>query len=473
MIQETDCALPSLGDFSSNTRIDLYFVNVQPILPLFCRTSLKREATEGTISKKLLYALYTVSSRFASVEDIRALRGTTDSTPWNSFAHLADLESMAQDENRDISLNEIKADILLTLYQFTSFPGRKAWMMVGALMRTAFAMGLHRIDCGIQRPDVTDFELEEKRFVWWAIWKLDSAINSVTGSHFGIDNHGIGTALVSTSVAQFTAGDVGRSNSRFLPTDSSRSWIKAHEISSTDTDDGMNMHLVSVCFLRAVMQCRQILHANPSPELVRQFAVLRNVLPCMRLSLPEWYFDPAMQSLEMASSHRARLETLILMHILTTANLLGDDNISNWLIAVSGGEDIAATFRHWKPGYFAIADPFVCMTIWFTICILSLHTMSDYGQSDVGPDVRIANSLDLLYVSLEHFTRRWEFSRPLLDSVAQLKGWNWLRIDFAQVLSLLAQLHTPLDPLKQESRGIDMWQTIQHMNMNMDLNSGL
>lgn len=236
-------------------------------------------------------------------------------TPWKIFARIADQEIQAEDGHAHISLNDLKADVLLTLYQFTSLPSRKAWMMVGTLMRTAFALGLHRIDCGIHNSDLTEFEREEQRFVWWAVWKLDSAINSITGSHFGIDSHGIGTALVSTSVAKFTAGCVVRSNSQFLPTDSSRSWMNAQEILSTDTDDGMNMHLLSVCFVRAVSLCRQSLHTNTTSELIRQFMVLRNVIPCMRLSLSEWYFDPSIQSMETAGSHRARLETLLLMHM--------------------------------------------------------------------------------------------------------------------------------------------------------------
>jgi hypothetical protein len=223
---------------------------------------------------------------------------------------------MAEQENQDsIDLNDIKADVLLTLFQFTSFPGRKSWMMVGSLMRAAFGLGLHSIDCGIRDPNSTDFELEEKRFVWWAVWKLDSAINSITGSHFGIGSHGIGTALVSTSVAKFTAGGAERSNSKFLPTDSSRSWTNAQDILATDTEDRTNMQLLSTSFIRAVMLCRQNLHANTTPEIVREFMVLRNALPCMRLSLPEWYFDPSIPSWETAGSHRARLETLLQMHM--------------------------------------------------------------------------------------------------------------------------------------------------------------
>lgn len=81
---------------------------------------------------------------------------------------------------------------------------------------------------------------------------------------------------------------------------------------------------------------------------------------------------------------------------------------------MASGDDIATIFRHWKPEYFAVADPFVCVTVWFTICMLSLHIMSIYGQSEAGPDVKISNSLDLLNVALENFARRWQFSQLLL-----------------------------------------------------------
>jgi hypothetical protein len=81
---------------------------------------------------------------------------------------------------------------------------------------------------------------------------------------------------------------------------------------------------------------------------------------------------------------------------------------------VASAEDFAAIFRHWKPEYFAVADPFVCATVWFAICMLSLHTMSIYGQSEGGPDVKISNALDLLNVALGNFARRWQLSQLLL-----------------------------------------------------------
>lgn len=95
-------------------------------------------------------------------------------------------------------------------------------------------------------------------------------------------------------------------------------------------------------------------------------------------------------------------------------DLIGDDSVSNWNTCVASGEDIAAIFRHWRPEYFAVADPLIGTTLWFTISMLTLHTMSNYGQSEEGLDVRVSNALDLLNLALENFARHWQISRLLL-----------------------------------------------------------
>lgn len=154
-------------------------------------------------------------------------------------------------------------------------------------------------------------------------------------------------------------------------------------------------------------------------------------------------------------------------------------------MSVASGQDIAAIFRHWKPEYFVIADPFVGATLWFTISMLTLHTMSVYGRSEEGPDVRISNALDLLHLALQNFARHWQFAQLLLgmqtqsllpnaptwystnireDSVNRLQGWTWLKLDFSEILSLLAQLRIPMNPLNQKPGSIDMWQILGNID---------
>ena len=265
----------------------------------------------------LLNAMFAISSRFIPNSKVQVLLGKSCTMPWNSFARLAERQQRDQeDRNAPILLNDVKTAALMTLYEYTNFPGRRAWMMVGIVVRMAVAIGLHHVDYGEQRLSLSDLELEEHRFVWWTVWKLDSAINTLTGAPFGLENDSIRTALVSISVADFTAGNSTKSTRHFFSTDSERSWKSAQHLFNTDTEDGMNMYLFAVCHLRRVSAFRQLLCANPTPQLARHFVVLRNTLSCMRLALPVWYFEPARQSmLETPNKHRLRLETLLILYM--------------------------------------------------------------------------------------------------------------------------------------------------------------
>jgi hypothetical protein len=148
------------------------------------------------------------------------------------------------------------------------------------------------------------------------LWKLDSAINTIASSAFGVENQNIGTALVSTSIADFTAGIDRESAQEFLPTDTLKLWKSAHQLISKDTDDGMNMYLLATSHLRAVSACMQSSYIRPTPELVDQILVFRNALQCLRFSLPVWYLEPAQEkALESLDMHRLRLETLLILNM--------------------------------------------------------------------------------------------------------------------------------------------------------------
>lgn len=299
------------------TRTNLFFTYVQPAYPMFCRHTFDQDLEDGKVPDRLLNAMFAVSSRFSPPSEISILLGSSSTTLWDSFARLAEHQkSYHENQNEPISLNDVKTEALLTLYEYTNFPGRKAWMMVGNLVRAALAMGLHLIDSGRERdPSFSDLQLEECRFVWWTVWKLDSAINTLAGSPFGIDSHCIGTALVSTSIADFTAGIVIESSKQYLSMDSERPWKSAQQLVMSANDDGLGMYLLAVSHLRDGSRLRQRLYINPTPQLVNQLTILRNALSCMRLSLPVWYFEPERQSsFETPYKHRTRLETLLIFY---------------------------------------------------------------------------------------------------------------------------------------------------------------
>ncbi|TVY44098.1 hypothetical protein LSUB1_G001911 [Lachnellula subtilissima] len=455
--------------------IDLYFAHIQPSFPMFCKKTFMQEFAEKRIPDKLLNAFFAVSLGFLPPYQLSSLFGSSSNNARQMFAQLAEQQGHDQiDTGESTTLNDVRFEVLLTLYNYTNFPGRKAWLAEGTMMRSAIGMGLHRVDSGVRNPLHTDFELEEQRFVWWSVWKLDTSINCLAASPFGIDSHSIGTAIISTSISAFETGLGERSTNKFLPSDSTKPWKLAQELLATDTEDGVNMYLLAACHLRSVSLCRQRLYTNPTPDMTSHLMTLRNTLSCMRLSLPTWYLQSARQSdLETPERHRFRLETILILYMaqvqaflpfanVTLDNLVKDDDFGNWNECVSICENIASILHHWRPEYSMTADPMISTIIWFAWFILTTHTMCSFGESTGIPDVNISNALDLLTLTLELFARHWKISRLLLDSTENLQIWAWTRMDFSEILSLVEQLRVPIDPQKQCPGAVDMWEILRH-----------
>lgn len=302
--------------FSDCARIDLYFTHIQPNYPMFCRKLFMQSLAEKSLPDKLLNSMFALVSKFMRSSQVQRFSGCPN--PGVRFAQVA-RRQICDLENSDapISLNDIKAAVLLALYEYTTFPGRRAWRFVATIVRMAIGIGLHQIDCEGQASSLSDLEREEHRFVWWSVWRLDSAINILASSPFGVDTSSIGTALPSTPFAEFTAGNCGTFTPNFLPYNSASLWKAARQLTSDDAnDDGMRTYLLAVCHLRGVSLCMQRLYNNPTPEIVRDLMVLRNTLSCVRLSLPAWYFEPPRQAVsEQPDRHRLRLETLLIFYV--------------------------------------------------------------------------------------------------------------------------------------------------------------
>jgi hypothetical protein len=96
-------------------------------------------------------------------------------------------------------------------------------VLVGNAVRLALVACLYQVNCEESLASLSDAEQEEWRFVWWIVFKLDCSVNVASVTPFGIDTDTIATALVSTTVENFTAGRAAPS-SKFLPNSSQR-WI--------------------------------------------------------------------------------------------------------------------------------------------------------------------------------------------------------------------------------------------------------
>lgn len=283
---------------------------------MFRRPVFYDDLLNGRIPDALLVAMFAVACRFLPDDKCNRLFGPT-CAPWEHFSELAhrkSREDMVREQNMPVTLNSVRAACLLALYEYTSSPSRQAWILVGNAMRLAIMAQLHQVDCAYYAEGLSPGDREERRFVWWTIWRLDCTINVATVTPFGIDSQMIGTALVSTTIAGFTAGLIKANNNNVPEVDPIRSWLSIQGPQIYDTGDGFNTHLFAVSLLRAVSECHQRLSTKPNPEDIKRITSLDEIFTAVELIFPCSFFAPAKSPIEDFHTHRLRLETIIMLN---------------------------------------------------------------------------------------------------------------------------------------------------------------
>lgn len=295
---------------------------MQPIFPLFRRVAFEADLLDDRVPESLLYLMFALASRYVPASELSQIFGPDMTEPWEYFSQMGFKKSRFSDENDSdapISLDDVKTSFLLTLHEYTSFPGRKAWMRVGNTVRVAIAAGLHQLDQPGQHnaTPMLEAEREEWRQTWWAVWRVDSSINVLAGSPFNIQTCDIYTALPSSSTADFTAGVILTSTRDLLPSDVIQPWKSAQDLQRTVLKDSPNFYFQAASYNREAAICRRRLYSNPTTELMDEFNNLKQVLPYLKIALPPSVFSGVRQASEEGiDKHRQRIETLILLHML-------------------------------------------------------------------------------------------------------------------------------------------------------------
>lgn len=238
---------------------------------------------------------------------------------WLSGA--AYVEGVLEDGHEDdgeqpVELNDIKTAFLTSLYEYTHLPGRKAWIRMGVLARMAYSGGLHQVDGPKSVASLSEGEREERRYVWWAIWKLDTYSNCVASTPFLFDQDNICTFLVSTSVDDFTAGNIKPSTQTLLAAGSGPLTRMFDHLKFNDASDAQKIYIIVNCLLRESSTLRRQFALNATPAICDRFATLKNTCSYIRLAFPTWYLHPVrkMSPEESSVAHRQRLETLLQLH---------------------------------------------------------------------------------------------------------------------------------------------------------------
>jgi hypothetical protein len=263
--------------------------------------------------------MFALASRYVPRSELARVFGPNAVDPWDHFARSGFKSSRFCSDNESdapMTLEDIKTSFLLALHEYTSFPGRRSWMRIGNTVRVAIAAGLHRID---ERGNTTTSlmsheEREERRWTWWQVWRLDSSINILAGSPFNIEICDVHTFLPSSSAAVFTAGDIPTSPRDFLPADATMPWKSIQDLQHAISTDSPNFYYQTVSYNREAAICRKRLYLRPTPELASQIKKFQQMLPYLKLALPQYFFSGArLPGQESTDTHRQRIETLVLL----------------------------------------------------------------------------------------------------------------------------------------------------------------
>ena len=223
-----------------------------------------------------------------------------------------------EDSDKPITLDDLKTTILLCVYEYTSNPGRKAWVSAGNVVRMAYELGLHQIDTPT-RDDVgsvgalSELAKEERRHVWWCVWKLDAWVGISGGTPFVVDGQVVCTAFASSSPMELADGIVGPSSQMFLNTDVGKSWGLIRDLQNSNEAKGDNIFIVANALMREAATIRALRSHSPTKAFEDRHVIAINALSALNLSLP-----PGFRNViggETAVQHQKRLEVLIQLHM--------------------------------------------------------------------------------------------------------------------------------------------------------------
>lgn len=250
-----------------------------------------------------LAARFSVQAQLSRIQDIET---------WTNLLASSDL-ALSPNPPDDITYNMVKTRCLTAIFEYSQSPSLKAWMEAGHMTRAAIGLGLHTLD-RIGRPDIfTEAELEERRFVWWTVWKLDCCFNGIALTPLGTDDSIMRTYLVSTTPEALTRGEIAPCSRSLLDATLPGIESSLHEMCSDTVVDVGRVGMYINALLRATHVLRARLAIQPKPGYDEKLAQISSMCSNLREMFPKWLFDPS-RNIERGESppeHRDRLGVLL------------------------------------------------------------------------------------------------------------------------------------------------------------------
>jgi hypothetical protein len=294
--------------------------------PLFQRRALLNQHAQGTLAHSLKMIMFALAARYSpGLAELSKHLGAEVHQMCANFAAEAEFThhvALASAGN-DFTLPQIQVAFLLCIYDLALGLDRKAWIQVGQLTRIAHICGLDQIEgreaCIFYQPGVTtESEMEDWRHLWWNIWRLDSAANSLNSSPCSTDTSVPGTALVSTSAACLSNGSVAdnaepASEKLYQEGRVPAIWKTMLSFLEDSTSCGLNMYTAAFTLIREASAVQRLTRYQWTFESEARLLDLDKACAAVPLALPPWYSNPSrsISTGESATQHGDRLRVLL------------------------------------------------------------------------------------------------------------------------------------------------------------------
>lgn len=420
---------------SPEHRLNKYMETLHHALPMFTHSV---AVANSSCNQQILYTICVLMAKlenfsFSSVNDAEL------------EAHIQLLlGSCALDEEflGHLALNEMRKICLTSFYEFHQFPGHQAWEKIGKLVRTAYWMGLDRLDdpdrltldlpaAGLidgASQTFRDEDIDEWRLLWWTIYGLDSYANFAAGMPYMVHEDTAATQLLRSVNGANDSADSSsdRGDGLYLNSDLRQLRLLIPVVAGVqDSTRLFNLHLVTIAALRRVKkgleQRFNYRHRKTNAE-IQYSTSLERELNALRLTLPANYLNPMRNALtrETQLEHHSRLVSILHLHMARLIIAIyncgtledGEEWLLKWQQILDSAQEIAMVTEQWNTAYTLSVDPAISFIIFTALVFVHLHKKSSLPREIPPDDLEHAETVLLLH--LEHFANIWTLPRLLI-----------------------------------------------------------
>ncbi|ETS84378.1 hypothetical protein PFICI_02403 [Pestalotiopsis fici W106-1] len=339
----------------------------------------------------------------------------------------------------NLTMDELKASILLCLYKLAKATTWEAVADMGRLTRMAELyyriIAANDQNAGGSRSKL---ESEELRTVWWCIYSLDTFFSAMAIISHAVTDPARGNMTLPNAPVPDLSNPVSpkRRNLEHVGepelslTKDLKLWETMTMLFSRSSCRGRSLHIGACAFMRSVTDLRLSVKHGCGTAWKARFRELESDFCAATLSLPVWVFNPSrdFSNGETEREHRDRLETLFvwqcacLLHAGLAIQLDDTDATSTesiihgrWQNVIARANEVLHVAQNWKPDYFEAIDAKSAYIIFVTGIIFTLdHGIRAADTSNITPS---SHHIDLILLFLGQIGRYWPLGMYFIHNV--------------------------------------------------------